>query len=119
MNIKKRGLTVIFMVFFLLIVMTSIFGGIYIYNHTINQTAEEALKSLRSIANMIDTDKFENFMENKDMEDEYYKSLQKDFTEIKSANNFKYLYMHSLLKCHKLLSLKHYLIHSLLEHYTI
>ena len=95
MNIKKRGLTVIFMVFFLLIVMTSIFGGIYIYNHTINQTAEEALKSLRSIANMIDTDKFENFMENKDMEDEYYKSLQKDFTEIKSANNFKYLYTES------------------------
>ena len=95
MNIKKRGLTVIFMVFSLLIVMTSIFGGIYIYNHTINQTAEEALKSLRSIANMIDTDKFENFMENKDMEDEYYKSLQKDFTEIKSANNFKYLYTES------------------------
>lgn len=95
MNIKKRGLTVIFMVFSLLIVMTSIFGGIYIYNHTINQTAEEALKSLRSISNMIDTDKFENFMENKDMEDEYYKSLQKDFTEIKSANNFKYLYTES------------------------
>lgn len=95
MNIKKRGLIVIFMVFSLLIVMTSIFGGIYIYNHTINQTAEEALKSLRSIANMIDTDKFENFMENKDMEDEYYKSLQKDFTEIKSANNFKYLYTES------------------------
>ena len=62
--------------------MTSISGGIYIYNHTINQTEEEALKSLMSIVNMIDTDKFENFMENKDMEDAYYKSLQKDFTGI-------------------------------------
>ena len=48
-----------------------------------------------SIVNMIDTDKFENFMENKDMEDAYYKSLQKDFTEIKLANNFKYLYTES------------------------
>lgn len=95
MNIKKRGLIVIFTVFSLLIVMTSISGGIYIYNHTINQTAEEALKSLRSIVNMIDTDKFENFMENKDMEDAYYKSLQKDFTEIKLDNNFKYLYTES------------------------
>lgn len=75
--------------------MTSISGGIYIYNHTINQTEEEALKSLMSIVNMIDTDKFENFMENKDMEDAYYKSLQKDFTEIKLANNFKYLYTES------------------------
>lgn len=95
MNIKKRGIIVISIVFFLLIIMTSIFGGIYIYNDTINQTAEEALKSLRSIANMIDEDKFKDFMENKDMEDVYYKSLQKDFTEIKRDNNFKYLYTES------------------------
>lgn len=95
MNIKKRGIIVISIVFFLLILMTSIFGGIYIYNHTINQTAEEALKSLRSIANMIDEDKFRDFMENKDMEDVYYKELQKDFTEIKKTNDFKYLYTES------------------------
>lgn len=95
MNIKKRGIIVISIVFFLLIIMTSIFGGIYIYNDTINQTAEEALKSLRTIANMIDEDKFKDFMENKDMEDSYYKSLQKDFTEIKEDNNFKYLYTES------------------------
>lgn len=95
MNIKKRGIIVISIVFFLLILMTSIFGGIYIYNHTINQTAEEALKSLRSIASMIDKDKFRDFMENKDMEDVYYKALQKDFTEIKKTNNFKYLYTES------------------------
>ena len=95
MNIKKRGIIVISIIFFLLIIMTSIFGGIYIYNDTISQTGEEALKSLRSIANMVDEDKFKEFMENKDMEDEYYKSLQKDFTEIKEANNFKYLYTES------------------------
>lgn len=95
MNIRKKGLLTISITFLIMIISTSIMGWFFLYERTVEQTAEEGFGILRATAQMIDVNKFEGLMETKDSEDPYYNELVKKFNEIKIKNNLEYLYTES------------------------
>lgn len=95
MTIRRKGILTISLAFLIMIISTSIIGWFYLYERTIEQTAEDGFGILKATSEMIDVDKFENFMETKDTEDPYYKELVQKFNDIKLRNNLAYLYTES------------------------
>lgn len=95
MNIGKKGAYGIMSIFLIFMIVMTIIGGIYLYDNAANELAESGIESLRSFAISIDGDKFEEFIKNEDMQDEYYIDLQKQFTELRDVNGYKYLYTES------------------------
>ncbi len=96
MNIGKKGAYGIMSIFLIFMIVMTIIGGIYLYDNAANELAESGIESLRSFAISIDGDKFEEFIKNEDMQDEYYIDLQKQFTELRDINIFIQRVLHQM-----------------------
>lgn len=95
MNIQKKGILTICTAFLVMIICTSIVGWFFLYERIIEEVAESGFGILRATVQMMDADKYEEFIKSKDTENPYYQELVKKFNQIKIKNNLKYLYTES------------------------
>lgn len=83
MTIRKKGILVLGISFLIMILSTTVIAWIYLYRNAIDTTVNRGFSILRSVNEMIDKDKYYNFIKSKDLNDEYYKQLIEQITEIK------------------------------------
>lgn len=95
MTIRKKGIIVLGISFLIMILSTTLIGWIYLYNNAVEVTVNRGFSILRAVNEMIDKDKYDNFIKSKDLNDEYYNELVREITEIKDQNDVKYIYSES------------------------
>lgn len=95
MTIRKKGILVLGISFLIMILSTTVIAWIYLYRNAIDTTVNRGFSILRTVNEMIEKDKYYNFIKSKDLNDEYYKQLIEQITEIKEKNDVKYLYSES------------------------
>ncbi|MGL4772244.1 MAG: methyl-accepting chemotaxis protein [Clostridium sp.] len=95
MNIKKKVLINIFVLFIMLLSISSISGWIVIRNDAYVTSANEGIRVLKSIVNMIDVEKLKEVIDSKSTEQDYYVTLEEQLTNIVESNNLMYLYTYN------------------------
>lgn len=97
MNIRKKAIINIVILFVMLFGISSLCGIMAMRSQAMKSSGEESIKMLRSIANMIDAESLGEVIESKSIEDEYYISLEANLTDIATENNLLYLYTYNLV----------------------
>lgn len=95
MNIRKKAFVNIILVFGILFLFSSICGWVIMRNEAVDTSAQEGIKILRSITDMIDTNKLEEVIKSKNIEDDYYVELEGQLTNIVKNNELLYLYTYN------------------------
>lgn len=95
MNIRKKAFVNIILVFGILFLFSSICGWVIMRNEAVDTSAQEGIKILRSITDMIDTNKLEEVIKSKNIEDDYYVKLEGQLTNIVKNNELLYLYTYN------------------------
>lgn len=96
MNIRQKAFMNIIIVFSILFIFSSLGGWFIMHDEAIETSAQEGIKILRSITDMIDTNKLEAVVESKNIEDNYYVELEGQLTNIVENNELLYLYTYNL-----------------------
>lgn len=95
MDIRKKAFINIIILFIVLFIFSSICGWGVISKEAVNMSAEEGIKTLRSMVTMIDKNKLQEVTKSKSIEDEYYVKLEGQLTDIVNENNLMYSYTYN------------------------
>lgn len=95
MSIRRKTILNIILLFTILFGISSICGLVIIKKQSHENSGQEGIKILKSIANMIDTDELLKVIDSKSIEDEYYVQLEKQLTDIVEDNDLLYLYTYN------------------------
>lgn len=95
MSIRRKTILNIILLFTILFGISSICGLVIIKKQSYENSGQEGIKILKSIANMIDTDELLKVIDSKSIEDEYYVQLEKQLTDIVEDNDLLYLYTYN------------------------
>lgn len=92
MNIRKKAIINILILFVMLFGVSSICGWVIMLDEAMKLTGSNGIDMLTSIVEMIDKEKLQEVIETKNIESEYYIKLEGELTNITEENNLLYLY---------------------------
>lgn len=95
MNIIRRTMVSISILFTILFTISLAVGFIITGKQAYEGSGREGLKILKSIADMIEIEELQRVIESKSIEDEYYVKLEKQLTDICEDNSLLYLYTYN------------------------
>ena len=95
MNIMRRTMVSISILFTILFTISLAVGFIITGKQAYEGSGREGLKILKSIADMIEIEELQRVIESKSIEDEYYVKLEKQLTDICEDNSLLYLYTYN------------------------
>ena len=95
MNIRKKILINIIVLFIVLFSFSSLFGWIIMRKEAINTSAEEGIKMLRTVVDMIDKEDLKEVIKSKSTDENYYLKLEGQLTDIVNSNKLLYLYTYN------------------------